>query len=200
VSSTKFGKIIVIEGLDKSGKTTQSNMLFNYLDNKEPGNVVLMNFPDYSTRIGKEIRDFLEGTVNYNNETKHLLLAANRWEKKQEIENSLRIGKTIVMNRYYQSNLAYGLANGLQLNWLENLENGLPKEDVALILDIEPHISSQRVASNNFKPDEFERNNEFLNKARNEYLRLAKIFDWKVIHSDVSKSVLFSEIIKILGI
>ncbi|HSA74830.1 MAG TPA: hypothetical protein VLE21_01430, partial [Candidatus Nitrosocosmicus sp.] len=99
MSSTKFGKIIVIEGLDKSGKTTQSNMLFNYLDKKEPGNVVLMNFPDYSTRIGKEIRDFLEGRVNYNNETKHLLLAANRWEKKQEIDNSLSSGKTIVMNR-----------------------------------------------------------------------------------------------------
>jgi len=200
VSSTKFGKIIVIEGLDKSGKTTQSNMLFDYYDKKEPGNVVLMSFPNYSTRIGKEIRDFLEGRVNYNNETKHLLLAANRWEKKEEIENSLRSGKTIVMNRYYQSNLAYGLANGLQLNWLENLENGLPKEDVTFILDIEPEISTQRVASNNFKPDEFETNKEFLSRARNEYLRLAKIFDWKIIHSDVTKSVVFSDIVKKLEI
>ena len=200
MSTIKFGRIIVIEGLDKSGKTTQSNMLFNYLEKKEPGNVALMSFPDYSTRIGKEIRDFLEGRVKYNNETKHLLLAANRWEKKHEIENSLSRGKTIVMNRYYQSNLSYGLANGLQLNWLENLENGLPKEDITIILDIEPEIAAQRVASNNFKPDEFEKSKEFLHRARNEYLRLAKIFNWKVIPSDAPKSLIFNDIIKILGI
>jgi dTMP kinase len=200
VSRKKFGRIIVIEGLDKSGKTTQSNMLFNYLDKKEPGNVVLMSFPDYSTRIGKEIKGFLEGTVSYNNETKHMLLAANRWEKKQEIENFLASGKIIVMNRYYQSNLAYGLANGLHLDWLKNLENGLPKEDVTLILDVIPEISMQRVILNNFKADEFEKNKEFLDRARKEYLRLARIFDWNVIRSDVSKSLLFNNIVKILGV
>jgi len=200
VNNKKFGKIIVIEGLDKSGKTTQSNMLFKYLHEKQQGNVVLMSFPDYSTRIGKEIKAFLEGSISYNNETKHILMAANRWEKKQDIENLLMSGKTIVMNRYYQSNLAYGLANGLDINWLKNLEKGLPKEDVTLILDIFPEISLQRLTANNFKPDEFERNKEFLNKARNEYLRLARIFDWKVVSSNVSKPLLFNEIIRILGV
>ncbi|VFJ12589.1 dTMP kinase [Candidatus Nitrosocosmicus franklandus] len=200
MNNKKFGKIIVIEGLDKSGKTTQSNMLFKYLHEKQQGNVVLMSFPDYSTRIGKEIKAFLEGSISYNNETKHILMAANRWEKKQDIENLLMSGKTIVMNRYYQSNLAYGLANGLDINWLKNLEKGLPKEDVTLILDIFPEISLQRLTANNFKPDEFERNKEFLNKARNEYLRLARIFDWKVVSSNVSKPLLFNEIIRILGV
>lgn len=175
-------------------------MLFKYLHEKQQGNVVLMSFPDYSTRIGKEIKAFLEGSISYNNETKHILMAANRWEKKQDIENLLMSGKTIVMNRYYQSNLAYGLANGLDINWLKNLEKGLPKEDVTLILDIFPEISLQRLTANNFKPDEFERNKEFLNKARNEYLRLARIFDWKVVSSNVSKPLLFNEIIRILGV
>lgn len=200
MNNKKFGKIIVIEGLDKSGKTTQSNMLFKYLHEKQQGNVVLMSFPDYSTRIGKEIKAFLEGSTSYNNETKHILMAANRWEKKQDIENFLMSGKTIVMNRYYQSNLAYGLANGLDITWLKNLEKGLPKEDVTLILDISPEISLQRLAVNNFEPDEFERNKEFLNKARNEYLRLARMFDWKVVSSNMSKSLLFNEIIRILGV
>lgn len=194
-----FGRIIVIEGLDKSGKTTQSNLLFNYLNEKEPDNVVLMSFPDYSTRIGNEIRAFLDGRVSYNNETKHILLAANRWEKKQDIENFLNKGKTVIMNRYYQSNLAYGLANGLQIEWLENLDNGLPKEEITIILDVLPEVSIRRVESNNFTPDEFERNSEFLFKARNEYLRLAKTLNWKVISSDVPQSILFNSIIKILG-
>jgi dTMP kinase len=199
VNRKDFGRIIVIEGLDKSGKTTQSNLLFNYLNKKEPDNVVLMSFPDYSTRIGNEIRAFLDGRVSYNNETKHILLAANRWEKKQDIENFLNKGKTVIMNRYYQSNLAYGLANGLQIEWLENLDNGLPKEEITIILDVLPEVSIRRVESNNFTPDEFERNSEFLFKARNEYLRLAKTLNWKVISSDVPQSILFNSIIKILG-
>ncbi len=199
VNRNDFGRIIVIEGLDKSGKTTQSNLLFNYLNEKEPDNVVLMSFPDYSTRIGNEIRAFLDGRVSYNNETKHILLAANRWEKKQDIENFLNKGKTVIMNRYYQSNLAYGLANGLQIEWLENLDNGLPKEEITIILDVLPEVSIRRVESNNFTPDEFERNSEFLFKARNEYLRLAKTLNWKVISSDVPQSILFNSIIKILG-
>jgi dTMP kinase len=199
VNRKDFGRIIVIEGLDKSGKTTQSKLLFNYLNKKEPDNVVLMSFPDYSTRIGNEIRAFLDGRVSYNNETKHILLAANRWEKKQDIENFLNKGKTVIMNRYYQSNLAYGLANGLQIGWLENLDNGLPKEEITIILDVLPEVSVRRAESNNFTPDEFERNSEFLFKARNEYLRLAKTLNWKVISSDVPQSILFNSIIKILG-
>lgn len=194
-----FGKIIVLEGLDKSGKTTQSNLLFSYLIKKEPDNVVLMSFPDYTTRIGNEIRAFLDGKVSYNNETKHMLLAANRWEKKQDIDNFLNKGKTIIMNRYYQSNLAYGLANGLQMGWLENLDNGLPKEEITIILDVLPEVSIERLESNNFTPDEFERNIEFLDKARNEYLKLAKRFDWKVISSDLPELNLFSDILKLLG-
>ena len=47
-----------------------------------------MNFPDYSTRIGSEIKLFLQGKVEYANEVKHILLSANRWEKKFEIEQS----------------------------------------------------------------------------------------------------------------
>jgi len=199
VNRKDFGRIIVLEGLDKSGKTTQSNLLFNYLNKKEPDNVVLMSFPDYSTRIGNEIRAFLDGKVSYNNETKHILLAANRWEKKQDIDNFLYKGKTVIMNRYYQSNLAYGLANGLQIGWLENLDNGLPKEEITIILDVLPEVSIRRVESNNFTPDEFEKNSEFLCKARNQYLRLAKTFGWKVISSDVPQSILFNHVIKILG-
>ena len=57
------------------------------MSKKDQGSAVLMSFPDYSTRIGHEIRAFLNGKVSYNNETKHILLAANRWEKKQDIEN-----------------------------------------------------------------------------------------------------------------
>src|ERR1051325_7704562 len=125
----RSGQIIVLEGLDKSGKTTQTKMLFDYLENKNPGKVFLISFPDYSPQIGKLVRDFLDGRANFSSETFHMLLAANRREKKELIKYYLQNGNTILMNRYYHSNLAYGIANGISKEWLLNLDEGMPKED-----------------------------------------------------------------------
>src|ERR671927_932214 len=110
------GRIIVIEGTDKAGKGSQSRMLAETL--KASGKVcVILDFPDYTTPIGMEIKAFLEGKRdNYTAEVKHLLFSANRWEKKKEIESMLENGTIIIMNRYWQSNLVYGVANGIDTN------------------------------------------------------------------------------------
>ncbi|MEJ7642760.1 MAG: dTMP kinase [Candidatus Nitrosocosmicus sp.] len=178
------GKLIVIEGLDKSGKTTQSKLLFEFYNKLYPGYVNLFNFPDYTTRIGQEIRLFLEGKIQYNNEVKHILLSANRWEKKSEMETLRSQGNIVILNRYYQSNLVYGLSNDLDLDWLINLDLGLPKEDIVIVLDIDPSLSHKRGIENNFILDEFEKNKDFLERARKNYLYLAKKFNWTVINSD----------------
>lgn len=192
------GKLIIIEGLDKSGKTTQSKLLFNFYEKVYAGQVRLMNFPDYSTRIGSEIKLFLQGKVEYTNEVKHILLSANRWEKKIEIERLREQNRIIILNRYYQSNLAYGLANGLNFEWLINLDNGLPKEDIVIILDIDPVISYKRGMENDFILDKFERDKIFLTKARKYYLHLAKKFKWHVINSDSDKNTIFEKIVNII--
>jgi dTMP kinase len=195
----QVGKIIVLEGLDKSGKTTQAHMLLNYLNDKKSGQTVLFSFPDYSTKIGKQIRSFLDGKVQYNAETKHMLLSANRWEKKENILESLRSAKTIILNRYYQSNLAYGLANGLDFEWLSILDRGMPKENVTIVLDISPRVSYLRSIANNFVLDDFEKNREFLDTVRANYLKLAKAFNWNVLRSDISKDAVFKSILDMVG-
>jgi dTMP kinase len=192
------GKLIIIEGLDKSGKTTQSKLLFNFYEKVYSGQVRLMNFPDYSTRIGSEIKLFLQGKVEYPNEVKHILLSANRWEKKFEIERLREQNRIIILNRYYQSNLAYGLANGLNFEWLVNLDNGLPKEDIVIILDIDPIISYKRGMENDFILDKFERDKIFLKKARKNYLDLAKKFKWHVINSESDTNTIFEKIVNII--
>lgn len=192
------GKLIIIEGLDKSGKTTQSKLLFNFYEKVYPGQVSLINFPDYTTRIGREIKLFLQGEVEYSNEVKHILLSANRWEKKSEIESLREQNRFIILNRYYQSNLAYGLANGLNFKWLVNLDNGLPKEDIVIVLDIDPSISYKRGTNNDFILDKFERDKIFLEKARKNYLDLAKKFKWNVINSDSDTKSIFEKIVNII--
>jgi dTMP kinase len=187
------GKIIVIEGTDKAGKTSQSRMLAETL--KASGKIcVILDFPDYTTPIGMEIKAFLEGKRDYLSEVKHLLFSANRWEKKKEIESMLENGTIIVMNRYWQSNLVYGVANGMDTNWLLRLDKGLPKEDIVLVILVNPSISANRAEIQ----DMFESDSQLAAKAYKNYLKFAKQYRWKVIDGSKSKEQVHQEITKII--
>jgi dTMP kinase len=187
------GKIIVIEGTDKAGKSSQSRMLAEAL--KVSGMVcVILDFPDYTTPIGMEIKAFLEGKRDYLPEVKHLLFSANRWEKKKEIESMLENGTIIVMNRYWQSNLVYGVANGMDINWLLRLDKGLPKEDIMIVILVNPSISAKRAAMQ----DAFESNTQLAASAHKNYLKFAKQYKWKVIDGSKSKEQVHQEIMKII--
>jgi dTMP kinase len=187
------GKIIVIEGTDKAGKGSQSRMLAETL--KASGKVcVILDFPDYMTPIGMEIKAFLEGKRDYLPEVKHLLFSANRWEKKKEIESMLENGTIIVMNRYWQSNLVYGVANGIDTNWLLRLDKGLPKEDIVLVILVNPSISAKRSEIQ----DMFESDPQLTAKAYKNYLKFAKQYRWKVIDGSKTKEQVHQEVMKII--
>ena len=174
------GQIIVLEGIDKAGKGTQCKLLQN--DIMKAGlNCKILDFPDYSTPIGKEIRLFLDGKRAYSREVQHMLLSINRWEKKTEIEKMIQNGTIIIMDRYYQSNIVYGLSNGLDLNWLINLDKGLPQEDIVIILEIDPGTSYKRV---NHNRDLFEKNLEFLSNVKQNYQKLSQVYNWKIINGE----------------
>ena len=190
----KRGKIIVLEGTDKSGKTSQSRMLAEAL--KASGKVcVILDFPDYTTPIGMEIKAFLEGKRDYYTpEVKHLLFSANRWEKKKEIESMLENGTIVIMNRYWQSNLVYGVANGMDANWLIRLDRGLPKENIVLMILVKPTISARRAEMQ----DAFESDRQLAVKAYENYLKFAKQFRWRIIDGSKSKEQVHQEIMKII--
>jgi dTMP kinase len=155
---------------------------------------VIVDFPDYATPIGIEIKAFLEGKRDYPSEVKHLLFSANRWEKKREIESMLENGTIIIMNRYWQSNLVYGAANGMDINWLLRLDMGLPKEDIVLLILVNPSISAKRAKTQ----DVFESNAQLASDAYKNYLKFAKQFRWKVIDGSKSKEQVHQEIMKII--
>jgi len=127
--------IIAIEGLDQAGKKTQTEMLVKALRRIKIKTAVF-SFPDYSTIIGKEIKNHLSGKRNFPPEIIHYLYAANRLEKLEEIQKASSKNSVLVMNRYYHSNLVYGIANGLKEKWLQKLEEGLPKADLVIVLDL----------------------------------------------------------------
>ncbi len=185
------GKIIVFEGIDKAGKTTQAKLLEKKLGSK----CVRIDFPDYTTPIGKEIKQFLNGKRNYPDEVKMMLLSANRWEKKGEIEKIVGKGTTVIMNRYYQSNLVYGISKGLKLDWLLSLDKGLPKADVVIVIDIRPKTLVSR--SKNIV-DTFEKDLELIRRVKKNYRILANKFNWRTVEGEASVDEVHSQVLRIV--
>ena len=185
------GKIIVFEGIDKAGKTTQAKLLEKKLGSK----CVRIDFPDYSTPIGKEIRQFLDGKRNYPDEVKMILLSANRWEKKGEIEKIVSKGTTVIMNRYYQSNLVYGISKGLKLDWLLSLDKGLPKADLVIVIDIRPKTLASR--SKNVV-DTFEKDLELIRRVKKNYRILANKFNWRTVEGEKSVDEVHGQVLRIV--
>ena len=110
-----------------------------------------------------------------------MLYAANRWELKSELEAILSQTDATIVNRYSGSNLAYGVSSGLGLDWLLNLESGLPKPDLVLVLDAPPAKLVPRRGANK---DSYERNTDLQERARKAYLEHATMFGWTVIDAN----------------
>lgn len=185
------GKIIVFEGIDKAGKTTQAKLLEKKLGKK----CVRIDFPNYSTPIGKEIRQFLDGKRDYPDEVKMMLLSANRWERKDEIEKIVSKGTTVIMNRYYQSNLVYGISKGLKLDWLLSLDKDMPKADLVIVIDIKPKTLVSR--SKNVV-DTFEKDLELIRRVKKNYRILANKFNWRVVEGEKSVDEVHQQVLKIV--
>lgn len=185
------GKIIVFEGIDKAGKTTQAKLLEKELGSK----CVRIDFPDYTTPVGKEIKQFLDGKRNYPDEVKMMLLSANRWEKKGEIEKMVGKGTTVIMNRYYQSNLVYGISKGLKLDWLLSLDKGLPKADLVIVIDIRPQTLVSR--SKNVV-DTFEKDLELIRRVKKNYKILANKFNWRTVEGEKSVDEVHNQVLRIV--
>jgi len=187
--------IIVFEGGDQAGKKTQSILLEKKLKSAKI-KTKLFSFPDYSTHIGKEIDQYLHGKRKFSPQVIHCLLAANRWEKADEIKKAQQKNSVIIMNRYRESNLVYGLVNGLKLNWLENLDTGLPKSDLVIVLDVPQTESFKR---KRLDRDRFEKNRAFSQKISKTYRKVSKQKKWKIVDATKSKHEVHEDIMKIFG-
>ena len=187
--------IIVFEGGDQAGKKTQSTLLVKKLKSAKV-KTKLFSFPDYSTPIGKEIDQYLHGKRKFSPQVIHCLLAANRWEKADEIKKAQQKNSVVIMNRYRESNLVYGLVNGLKLNWLENLDTGLPKSDLVIVLDVPQTESFKR---KRLDRDRFEKNRAFSQKISKTYRKVSKQKKWKIVDATKSKHEVHEDIMKIFG-
>jgi dTMP kinase len=138
------GFFVCIEGLDKSGKTTQSTLLVEALC-KSGFDAIYTTEPS-NGEIGEFIRRYVlcrKDRVPAVIEA--LLFAADRADHvENEIKPMLEKGKVVVSDRYVYSSLAYQGAAGLNLDWIKEINKRALKPDLAIYLDVPVEVLIQR--------------------------------------------------------
>ena len=150
------GKLIVFEGADGSGKTTQAKLLFKFLQKKKVP-AVLTSFPRYDSLWGKMIRRYLDGefgsTASVSPYLASLIYAGDRLIARDEIKKWIDSGKFVICDRYVASNIAHQGAKISDktkkekfINWIEELEyeeNQIPKEDLVILLTMPGDVAQK---------------------------------------------------------
>jgi dTMP kinase len=142
------GKLIVLEGIDGSGKRTQLDMLARALSERKVP-LSQISFPRYEGFFGKLVARFLNGDFGpldaVDAHFSALLYAGDRYEAKPGIESELAAGRTVLADRYIGSNLAHQGARVRRedrsefIDWLKKLEYeiySLPAEDLVIYLRV----------------------------------------------------------------
>ena len=175
--------LIAFEGLDQSGKQTQARRLRRRLA-ADGRRVRALSFPEYGTPIGRELAHALAGRRPFAADVMQLLYVANRCEFRQKLEAWLVAGDVVICDRYRASSVAYGEAHGLDPAWLTDIQRGLPKETLTILLDIAPEtaVTRKRVGR-----DRYERDLAMLSRVRASYRRQARRGGWVVIDGERSK-------------
>jgi len=184
------GMLIAFEGLDQSGKETQSQQLRERLRGKGR-KARLLSFPDYGTSIGEEIARALQGEREYGPDVMQLLFVANRHERRDAILEWIAGGLILVCDRYRASSIAYGEAQGLDPQWLEDIQRLLPVPDLTIFVDIAPATAVARKAHDR---DRYERDLALLERVRASYHRQCDQPSWIRIDGERSKDAIATDV------
>lgn len=181
-SSKSRGALIVLEGCDRTGKTTQAHKLVESLvaDGKS---AIFMRFPDRSTKIGGIINSYLGCGSELEDHAIHLLFSANRWEFLPKIMSTLYSGTSIIIDRYAFSGVAFSAAKeDMSLEWCKHSDVGLPKPDLVLFFDLSAEEAQKRAQYG----DERYEKAEFQERVYSNYMMLLDD-SWKII--DANKTI-----------
>jgi len=192
---------ITFEGIDGVGKSTQLDLLEKHL--MASGKEVIRTLEPGGTELGQEIRHLLlhrKGDVAPRSEA--LLYAADRAHHVEtKIKPALAEGKVVLSDRYFDSSVAYqGAARELDVNEVKEIslwavDRLLP--DLTVLLDLPAAEAMQRRDNKGTQPDRLEREQvEFFERAREEYLRMAKEPRFLVVDANLSPEEIHAQVLE----
>ena len=203
-------KLIVIEGLDGSGKGTQSKLVYEELKNRGY-KVKKLTFPDYDSPTSSLVKMYLGGELGDSPDAVNAY-AASAFYAVDRVASYLKTWKKdyeecdyIIADRYVTSNIIYQMSKVAEnereeyIKWCEDFEYnrlGVPKPDVVIYLDMPPHVSqklmSNRYAGDESKKDIHEKNMNFLLSCRESALYALEKLSWihlSCAQGDTPKSI-----------
>lgn len=191
--------LVVIEGLDGSGKGTQTEKLEQYAAKHKGARKV--TFPDYASPSSALVKMYLAGEFgtdagSVNAYAASTFYAVDRFASYQkQWKDDYLSGKLIIADRYVTANMVYQLSKLPQsqwdsfLDWIEDLEYvklGLPRPDMVLYLDVPPAVSQKllqkRYDGDSSKKDIHEKDLAFLLHCRECAVYAAERLNWTVIN------------------
>ena len=201
-----MGKLIVIEGIDGSGKLTQLHLLLDYLDRNKIKHSSF-DFPQYKkTFFGDFAGRFLKGEFGHFSRINPYLAsfpyAADRWQVKEKLWQAIDQDQFVICNRYtpssiYQAVKVKPIERQKFLDWVETLEYevfGIPRPNLVIFLYV-PLTFAQTLIAKKTK-DQYEKNFFYLKKVENMYLDTVKINkNWVKIDCVENNKIISPEII-----
>lgn len=179
---------IIFEGIDGAGKSTQIEIIKNWLEDNGLEVETLVEPTD--SEIGVLIREVLkrpDATTDRMQKTLGLLFAADRMLIMDKLDDNKKV---FLSDRSFISSLAYQEPN----EWIETLNRYVKKPDLVLLLDVDAENSASRFSGE----DEFE-NKEFLTDVRANYLDVIKNFDHEIINANNGINKVSSDIKKAIA-
>ncbi len=168
------GKLITLYGINNIGKSTHAKKLVERLE--ESGKKVkYIKYPVYDLApTGPFINDVLRGGEQSIAEDElQMWFVLNRYQYQPELERLLNEGFTVLAEDYVGTGIAWGMAKGLDLEWLESLNSHLLKEDVSILFE--------GVRDKGAKEDVHvhEQNDELVERCKLKHEQLAERYKWR---------------------
>ncbi|MBI5680048.1 MAG: dTMP kinase [Methanobacterium sp.] len=182
---------ICLEGIDGSGKSTQIKLLEKWL--KDYGYDVMRIFEPTNSSVGKLIREMLrdpDATLENFQKTLALLFAADRMILMDEIEAAEEKGKAVISDRCFYSSIAYQN----DPLWTFELNKFVKKPNIVILLDLDVETALERCDGK----DSFE-NKAFLEKIRENYLKLAGENDFFVLNANNGVNKIHEDIKRVIS-
>lgn len=191
------GKLIVFDGMDGSGKSTQARMLAELL-RKKGRKVFFTHEPTRNTKLGKYIEKRIRDKKNKPTKEELLDLFSKDREAhlKNEIVPALKRGVAVICDRYYYSTLAYQLPKS---KWKAYIKDFL-KPDIAFICDVPEKTAMKRINSSisknerRYKAKAIFEKLDILKKLRKKYMKMKIFKEARIIDSRPSPEKIFEKI------
>lgn len=194
----KRGLFIVFEGIDGCGKSTQARKFADYLFSKDKHyHVVFTRNPYKNINIRAILRED-DNPMSEAEKLAELFITDRELHAKEIIIPNIKIGCHVVSDRYKLSTICYQMSQGMDVNFLIEKQKFLPVPDITFIVDLPAVIAGERMKQEaERKEHKFEANLDFLEKVRQNYIKMKSILpDEKifVIDGNRDKEIIFEEI------